>query len=113
MLAPKAVLSAVMTDYLKYRAPHQGSTPGSVEHGRRGGHMSYRKLSDDARRAIWEAYAAGTTQVDLAKALNVNQSCIAATVKEEGHLLSVARSVRRRLKKLRAERATAQGGGTE
>lgn len=31
MLAPSAALSAVMTDYLKYRALHQGSTPGSVE----------------------------------------------------------------------------------
>jgi hypothetical protein len=30
MLAPK-LLSALMDDYLKYRALHQGSTPGSVE----------------------------------------------------------------------------------
>ena len=30
MFTPRTALSAVMDDYLKYRALHQGSTPGSV-----------------------------------------------------------------------------------
>ena len=64
--------------------------------------MSYRKLTDEARRQIRQAYSTGTTQKELAEFFQVSQSCIAATVNEERHLLSVIRSARRRLKRLRA-----------
>lgn len=52
MLAPRATLSAMMDDYLKFRALHQGSPAGSVEQYERTYQSLLGSLQHDAPRAL-------------------------------------------------------------